>query len=94
MSMQRLIKSSSQAGAQGFAGILITAGRDQPVDQIGLRVCKNDISRGHEAVSSLNSLTIYANGLWSSIAIIAVGVAILGAILITTHRPEDRIDRV
>ena len=29
-----------------------------------------------------------------TIAIVAVGVAILGAILITTHRPEDRIDRV
>ena len=28
-----------------------------------------------------------------TIALVAVGVAILGAILITTHRLEDRIDR-
>ena len=64
-----------QAGAQGFAGILITAGTDQTVDQIGLvtpgtdqtvdqvglRVRQNDVSRCHVRNPVPTLMAIYAN---------------------------------
>ena len=45
---QLVLLIADRAGAQDFAGILVAAGRNQPVDQFGLRVCQNDVSGGHE----------------------------------------------
>ena len=39
----------SQAGPQGFARVLISAGGNQPVDEIGLRIGQYDVSCSHAA---------------------------------------------
>ena len=52
-----------QAGAQDFAGIPVVAGRNQPVDQFGLRVCQNDVSGWHGANLLQDRLAIYGDDL-------------------------------
>ena len=36
-----------QAGTQSFAGILVTAGGNEPVDELGLRARQDDVSGDH-----------------------------------------------
>ena len=46
-----------QAGSQGFTDILVAAGRDQPSDELGLRVRQDKVSGHHETYLPANPIS-------------------------------------
>ena len=65
----------SQTGTENFTGILVATGRNEPVDQFGLRGRQDNVSGGHGADLLDGRLAIYGNDLRPYIPIVRTTVA-------------------